>query len=105
LEMALYGLSLAWPLILVFVFWFKIKAHLSNNWSFPIVGILSGFIAMYLGGVLIGPVVMTLIDVVSNEILGPVIIGISLVVQVGAPFLAIYLVARLFKNRSVPNNG
>ena len=104
-EMALYGLSLAWPLILVFAFWLKIKAHLSNNWSFPVAGVLSGFIAMFLGGELIGPVIMALIDVVSDEILGPVIIGISLVAQVGAPLLAIYLVVRFFKSRSVSNNG
>lgn len=104
-EMALYVLSLAWPLILVFVFWLNIKEYLSNNWAFPVVGILSGFIAMFLGGVLIGPIVMALIDVVSDEMLGPVIIGISLVVQVGAPLLAIYSVARFFKNRSVPNNN
>lgn len=105
LEMALYGLSLAWPLILVFVFWLKTKVHLSNNWSFPIVGALSGFVAMFLGGVLLGPVVMALIDLVSYEILGPVVFGISLVLQLGAPLLAIYIVARFFRNRSVPNNG
>lgn len=104
-EMALYGLSLAWPFILVFVFWLKIKDHLSNNWAFPIVAILSGFIAMFLGGIVIGPVVLALIEVLSAEILGPVIIGISLLVQVGAPLLVIYLVARLFKNKAVQNNG
>ena len=88
-EIALYVLSLAWPLVLALVFWFKIKSHLSNNWSFPIVAVLSGFAAMFLGGILIGPIVMTLIEVVSDEILSPLIIGISLLVQIGTPFLFI----------------
>lgn len=104
-EMALNILSLSLPLILAFIFWFKIRSHLSNNWSFPLVAVLSGFVAMFLGGILLGPIVMALIEVVSSEILGPVIIGMSLLVQVGAPFLAIYLVARLFKNRAAPDNG
>jgi len=104
-EMVLYGLSLAWPIILVLGFWFKIKPHLSNNWSFPVVAALSAFGAMSIGGILIGPIVMALIEVVSEDILGPLIIGISVLVQVGAPFLAIYLVAQFFKNRAVPENG
>ena len=104
-EIVAYVLSIAWPLVLVFGFWFKIKPHLSNNWSFPIVAVLSAFGAMLLGGIILGPLVMILIEVVSEDVLGPLIIGISLLIQVGAPFLAIYLVARFFKNRAVPNNG
>lgn len=97
--------SLAWPLALVVGFWVKIKAHLSNNWSFPIVAVLSAFAAMLLGGIILGPLAMFLIEVVSADILGPLIIGISVLVQFGAPFLAIFLVARFFKSRAVPNNG
>lgn len=104
-EMVVYVLSVAWPLVLVFGFWFTIRSHLSNNWSFPIVAVLSAFGAMLLGGIILGPLVMVLIEVVSEDILGPLIIGISVLVQVGTPFLAIYLVARFFKNRTVPNNG
>lgn len=104
-EMVLYGLSLAWPIILVLGFWFKIKSHLSNNWSFPAVAVLSAFGAMFLGSMLIGPIVMALIEVVSAGILGPLIIVISVLLQVGAPYLAIYLVARFFKNRAVSGNG
>ena len=95
-------LSLAWPFIFVLVFWFKIKSHLSNNWSFPVAAILSGFIAMFLGGILLGPILKTLIGVVSADILGPLIIGMSVVAQLGFPLLAIYLVALLFKNRAAP---
>ncbi|MEZ5572262.1 MAG: hypothetical protein R3E64_09575 [Halioglobus sp.] len=104
-EMVLYGLSLAWPLILVLGFWFKIKSHLSNNWSFPIVAVLSAFGTMIIGGMLIGPIVMALFEVVSEDILGPLIIFIGVLVQVVAPFLAVYLVARFFKNGVVPENG
>lgn len=105
LEMFLYGLSLAWPLILVLGFWFKIKSHLSNNWSFPIVAVLFAFGAIIIGGMLIGPIVMALFEVVNEDILGPLLIFISVLVQVGAPFLAVYLVARFFKNRATPENG
>lgn len=104
-EMVLYGLSLAWPIILVLGFWFKIKSHLSNNWSFPIVAVLSAFGAMIIGSIIIGPIVMVLIKVVNEDILGPLMIFLSVLVQVGTPFLAIYLVARFFKNRAVPKNG
>jgi hypothetical protein len=104
-EQIAYILSLAWPLALVIGFWFKIRARLSNNWSFPLVAVLSAFSAMILGGIIIGPLAMFLIEVVSEDLLGPLLIGISVLVQLGAPFLAIYFVARHFKNRAAPNNG
>ncbi len=104
-EIIAYVLSLAWPFILALVFWFKIKSRLSNNWSFPVAAILSGFIAMFLGGILLGPVLMALIEVVSADIIGPLLIGISVIAQLGLPLLAIYLVARFFKNRAASKNG
>ena len=104
-EIMAYILSLLWPLALVVGFWFKIKVHLSNNWSFPIVAVLAAFAAMILGGIVIGPIAMFLIEVANKHVLAPLMIGISVFVQLGAPFLAIYLVARFFKNRAVPDNG
>ena len=97
------GLLLAWPPVQTFVFWLKIKSQLSNNWSFPITAVLTGFSAMLLGGMLLKPLLINLAGIVSADMLGPIIVSTSTIVQLGCPLLAIYLVARLFKKSSVPD--
>lgn len=101
-EIIAYGISFSWQFLLAFIFWLKLKSHLSNNWLFPILAIISGYLSMYLGGLFFGLVIMDIVDVISADLLVPVIFTLSILVQLGFPFLVIFLVARVFK-RAVGN--
>lgn len=97
--------STIWPSILALIFWSRIKSSLSNNWLFPIVAIITGYLAMIAGGLLMRPLLMGVVNITSSNLLVPVIIVLSVSITLGFPLLAIFVVARIFKQRAAQGNG
>lgn len=104
-EIIAYAVSIAWPFLLVIGFWFRLEGKIPNKWLFPVISIPAGFIAMTIGGIILSPIIIALMEVVSAEIMSPIILGLSILAQLGMPFLAIYLVAMVFKRKAVQENG
>ncbi|PVY76432.1 hypothetical protein C8D92_105185 [Tamilnaduibacter salinus] len=92
--------SLAWPLIVTAIFWLGTRRYLPNRWSFPVFSILAGYIAMAVGGIMAGPVVVALMDIVSVDLLAYVATAAAFFSQYGLPVLAVFLIARVFKRRA-----
>ncbi|MEM7358367.1 MAG: hypothetical protein AAF431_04690 [Pseudomonadota bacterium] len=90
----------AWPLILTFFFWLRIKRNLSDNWSFALASVVLGFIATMLGGRLMGSTMVGLTEMLSSQLVVPALMISGLLMQFGLPFLVIFLLARFYQRNS-----